>query len=310
MKNVILWAIFSTALNAAMAGSINGSFTYQGELQDGTVLADGAYDLTFELFDAAQSGTSMSTQIMHDDVIIAAGVFSVELDFGSSVFDGEQLWLEIGVRDGGSTGLFTTLEPRQKITATPYALHAEYTPFSGNTELLDGIDSSQFASQTDINNLQSQIDALTNQAAPTPKILGRSAQSSNGRFSFGGATGIRAADAMCQSTFPSNPTAHLCTTHEVTRSLANGNYENAASINNVATWTVAPTFGHSTTPDSSLFNNCQNLLYNSADTARGTQLTVNLGYTSNGNGGGLTGDVFRIERGISCGSNMPVLCCE
>ena len=36
-----------------------------------------------------------------------------------------QLWLEIGVRDGSSNGGYQGLAPRQKLTAAPYALHAE-----------------------------------------------------------------------------------------------------------------------------------------------------------------------------------------
>ena len=51
------------------------------------------------------------------------GYFTVELDFGN-VFTGEALWLEIGVRDGSSSGDFTMLSPRQKITPAPYAIHA------------------------------------------------------------------------------------------------------------------------------------------------------------------------------------------
>jgi len=53
-------------------------------------------------------------------------VLTTELDFGIGPFAGDQLWLEISVRDGVDTGSFTGLSPRQKLTATPYALHAEF----------------------------------------------------------------------------------------------------------------------------------------------------------------------------------------
>jgi hypothetical protein len=41
-------------------------------------------------------------------------------------FDGSERWLELSVRTNG-TGAFTTLDPRQKLTATPYALVAAVT---------------------------------------------------------------------------------------------------------------------------------------------------------------------------------------
>jgi hypothetical protein len=55
---------------------------------------------------------------------------------------------------------------------------------------------------------------------------------------------------------------------------------------------------------------CQNLMYNSADTSRGTRVQVDFGYQSPGNGGGVTGNVVAIQSNISCGQNMPVLCCR
>ncbi|MHC4475122.1 MAG: autotransporter outer membrane beta-barrel domain-containing protein, partial [Planctomycetota bacterium] len=44
--------------------------------------------------------------------------------FGSSVFDGNAVWLEIGVRPGdmNDPNVYTTLSPRQEVTPVPYAL--------------------------------------------------------------------------------------------------------------------------------------------------------------------------------------------
>jgi len=53
---------------------------------------------------------------------VSNGVFTVALDFGA-VFDGNARWLEIGVRTNG-LGAFTTLNPRQALTPTPYAVTA------------------------------------------------------------------------------------------------------------------------------------------------------------------------------------------
>jgi hypothetical protein len=55
-------------------------------------------------------------------VSISNGLFTVALDFGA-VFDGTAQWLQIDVRSTGA-GPFTSLAPRQALTAVPYALTA------------------------------------------------------------------------------------------------------------------------------------------------------------------------------------------
>lgn len=98
------------------------AFTYQGRLNDGSIAASGTYDLQFALFDAASGGTQQSgtwTQLAQG---VTNGLFTVTLDFGG-FFPGADRWLEIGVRTNGG-GAFTTLTPRQKFTATPYAITA------------------------------------------------------------------------------------------------------------------------------------------------------------------------------------------
>jgi hypothetical protein len=54
---------------------------------------------------------------------VLGGVFTASVDFGA-VFDGWPRWLEIAVRPGVSVGDFTVLNPRQPLTAAPYALYA------------------------------------------------------------------------------------------------------------------------------------------------------------------------------------------
>jgi hypothetical protein len=53
-------------------------------------------------------------------VPVTEGIFTAELDFGA-VFDGTALYLEIGVRPDGSADPYTTLSPRQSLTAAPFA---------------------------------------------------------------------------------------------------------------------------------------------------------------------------------------------
>ncbi|MEN1727351.1 MAG: right-handed parallel beta-helix repeat-containing protein [Pseudomonadota bacterium] len=131
----VWWAV------AAAAAPLETTFTYQGELTDNASPANGAYDFEFAIFDVANGGIPLEAVIQLDEVDVAAGVFSVELDFGSAPFNGDQLWLAIGVREGSSMGGFTGLLPRQKLTAAPFALHAERVA-------LDAVTSAEIADDT------------------------------------------------------------------------------------------------------------------------------------------------------------------
>ena len=103
------------------------AFTYQGRLIDSSTAADGEYDFEFELYDAPFAGGQLGSTIDVNDLDVIDGYFTVELDFGSDVFDGNAVWLEIGVRPGelNDPNVYTTLSPRQELTPTPYALYAE-----------------------------------------------------------------------------------------------------------------------------------------------------------------------------------------
>lgn len=107
------------------------AFTYQGRLLDDNTTADGLYDLQFRLYNAAAGGAQKGSTVTKNDVDVADGFFTVHLDFGADVFNGEPRWLQIGVRPGNSTGAFTILSPRQQITPAPYAIYA-YKPDRGN----------------------------------------------------------------------------------------------------------------------------------------------------------------------------------
>lgn len=109
--------------DVATLDAVSTAFTYQGNLTDGAGPADGAYDFEFGLYDAVSVGSQVGSTVTKADKTVTDGLFSVELDFGS-VFDGTALWLQINVRPGASTGTYTALDPRQPLTATPYALYA------------------------------------------------------------------------------------------------------------------------------------------------------------------------------------------
>src|SRR5205823_5671105 len=97
-------------------------FTYQGRLASGASVANGSYDLTFALFSVSSGVGQVGGTLTNNATTVSNGLFAVALDFGAN-FPGADRWLEIGARTNGS-GAFSTLSPRQKITATPYAITA------------------------------------------------------------------------------------------------------------------------------------------------------------------------------------------
>ncbi|MFO0837231.1 MAG: hypothetical protein U1D55_01800 [Phycisphaerae bacterium] len=114
---------------AAAQAPLSTAFTYQGKLDQSGAPATGTYDLRFQLFDAAAGGAPIATDCV-DGVVPVNGLFTVELDFGLSPFDGNARWLEVGVRTDATpancTGgpAYTVLTGRQALTAVPYAMFA------------------------------------------------------------------------------------------------------------------------------------------------------------------------------------------
>ncbi|HYN86995.1 MAG TPA: tail fiber domain-containing protein, partial [Ardenticatenaceae bacterium] len=131
------------AQGAAPAAPLGSAFTYQGRLLDGDQPASGSYDFEFYLFNAAAAGTSLGAVAL-EDVEVHAGLFTVQLDFGTAAFDGQARWLELRVRPGNSDGGYTLLSPRQPLTPAPFALWAGRAPWKGLAGMpagfADGID--------------------------------------------------------------------------------------------------------------------------------------------------------------------------
>lgn len=133
-----VWARSNPGLQAQEAEAVPGApqtalgtaFTYQGYLKDGDLPANGPYDFRFILYDSQASGLQIGTPIIQG-LGVTEGQFSLQLDFGN-VFDGQKVWLEIGVRPSGSTDPYVTLSPRQEITAAPYAVYALNIPTHGH----------------------------------------------------------------------------------------------------------------------------------------------------------------------------------
>ena len=77
----------------------NTLFTYQGRLTANGVPQAGSYDLTFTLYDALNGGTNLGGPLTNTAATDANGLFTVRLDFGNAVFDGQPRWRSVALID-------------------------------------------------------------------------------------------------------------------------------------------------------------------------------------------------------------------
>ncbi|TAL01896.1 MAG: hypothetical protein EPO07_07955 [Verrucomicrobia bacterium] len=120
----LLLAATLLALTATARAQTASAFTYQGQLLASNAPANGYFDLQFTLFAASAGGSAVGGPIAKPPILVSNGVFTTSLDYGAAAFTGSNRWLEIAVRPTGSVAAYTTLTPRQRISATPYALQA------------------------------------------------------------------------------------------------------------------------------------------------------------------------------------------
>lgn len=117
MKRMFLLLQAMLFVFASSASAQGTAFTYQGRLTNKGQAADGRHDLQFSVYDHESEGRVIGRPITVGDTPVSNGLFTVTLDFGKEIFTGPVRWLEVVV-DG------TVLSPRQKLSATPYAITA------------------------------------------------------------------------------------------------------------------------------------------------------------------------------------------
>jgi hypothetical protein len=124
MRTSTLTALVACALlgtaGSATAQSLGSAITYQGTFADAGVPANGSYDFEFALFTVASAGTAVQT-VTKTGVAVSGGLINTLVDFGAQTYNGQVKWIEVHVRHAGS-GSYTTLAPRQALTAAPYAM--------------------------------------------------------------------------------------------------------------------------------------------------------------------------------------------
>lgn len=123
---VLQWmaCLVSTFGCGAWLQAQTAEFLYQGKLSEAGQPASGLYDFRFTLHASPDAGALIGPTVTVEDAPVSNGTFSALLDFGLAAFDGAPRWIELAVRPGASAGSYSTLTPRQKVTATPYAMRA------------------------------------------------------------------------------------------------------------------------------------------------------------------------------------------
>lgn len=126
----------------AAAQAVGPEFSYQGRIETNGSAPTGSFDLQFRLFDAAVGGNQIGTLSGFGGVQVTDGLFTVPLNFGDDALKaGQQRWIEVRVLGPGDSA-YTTLSPRQKLTAAPMATvsrfpwtpsnNGTFTTFTGN----------------------------------------------------------------------------------------------------------------------------------------------------------------------------------
>ena len=130
---VALATLVCGAASPVHSAPLGTAFTYQGQLHTSGAPANATCDFQFALYDAAAGGAQLGSTTTLPAIAVTDGLFTVQLNetgqFGPGVFAGEQRWLQISVRCPAGSGGYTALNPRQPLTATPYA---SYAPAAGN----------------------------------------------------------------------------------------------------------------------------------------------------------------------------------
>ncbi len=117
----------------AFGDPVGTAFTYQGQLKEAGVPVNATCSFAFGLWDTPAGG-DLLRDVFVPGVDVVNGLFTVDLDFESSPFQGKARWLEIAVCCLGPDDPaelcarpptnFRLLDPRQELTPVPYALHA------------------------------------------------------------------------------------------------------------------------------------------------------------------------------------------
>lgn len=200
-------------LSASAAVAQGTAFTFQGKLGNAGSPVNGAFDMQFKLFDAADpnSSSQIGTTITLNNPLVQVtnGIFTVQLDFGAAALPGSDRFLEIGVR-GNSAEPYSLLTPRSKITSSPYAIRSlNATGADGMSPACVGCIQNSQINSVDANKLTGTLPSSLFSGSSLPAGSGNyiqtnppSPQSANfnisGNGTIGGTVNGNAVNAMTQ----------------------------------------------------------------------------------------------------------------
>jgi hypothetical protein len=191
--SIIFSVIIFLVNGARVSFAQTTSFTYQGKFTDGAVVANGTYQIKFELFDAASDGNQVGSTVTNANVQAIGGVFTVDLDFGSGAFNGAQRYLQLSIFSP-TTNSFVTLSPRQQVTSTPYAIRALSSTTTDNALSLGGVPAASYVITGD--------DRLSDARTPLPGsndyVQNTTTAQASANFNIGGTGKANVFDAATQ----------------------------------------------------------------------------------------------------------------
>lgn len=116
-KKVFIFIFLLSAVSFAYA-DVPNEIRYNGKIKEYRVEVNGTRNINFKIYDTLTGGTA-KWESGSKSVIVSSGIFSYTLSPDISLVDwrGKDYYLEIEI-DGKK------LEPREKLTSVPYALHS------------------------------------------------------------------------------------------------------------------------------------------------------------------------------------------
>lgn len=179
-----------TGINAAAQ---TNAFVYQGVLKGDSGPLEGAADLRFTLYPAAEGPFPIGGSLDFPATVVQRGVFTQRLDFGD-VFEGQERWLEVAVRTPPGSGAYTVIGPRTRIDSTPYASYALQSggaPWTGIT----GVPSNVANAFSPWQSVPGGI------AYPSSAVIGKTTVSPNDVLAIGSSSAARVLVETDNSTF-------------------------------------------------------------------------------------------------------------